>query len=277
MALQFALNHMTVARQSYTDAFDLAAMLGCIGVEFRNDLPSELFDGDAPDMVKAKAKAAGLRILGLSEVKMFNAWDDRKASETEALLTIAKAIGAETISLIPRCDGHGCGNGERQANLRLALREILPMLKSFDIVGLVEALGFEHSSLRFKSEAMEAIVALGGEERLKLVHDTFHHYLASETQFFPDDTGIVHVSGVEDHDLTLQEIGDEHRVLVGPKDRLGNVNQLKELIGAGFDGPISYEAFSPIVHDFAQPKDELQASMKHLESAVSVEETLLPG
>ncbi|MEM9634972.1 MAG: TIM barrel protein [Pseudomonadota bacterium] len=277
MALQFALNHMTVARQNYTDAFDLAAMLGCIGVEFRNDLPSELFDGDAPDLVKARAKASGQRILGLSEIKMFNAWDDRKASEAEDLLTIAKAIGSETISLIPRCDGHGCGNGERQANLRLALREVLPMLESFGIVGLVEPLGFEHSSLRYKSEAMEAIASLGGDGQLKLVHDTFHHYLAGETEFFPSNTGIVHVSGVEDQDLALHEIGDEHRVLVGPKDRLGNIKQLRDLIAAGFDGPVSYEAFSPIVHSFAKPKEELQASMRHLDSAVSAETSLIPG
>ncbi|MFY0620877.1 MAG: TIM barrel protein [Pelagimonas sp.] len=271
MTLPFALNHMSVAKADYATTLDIAAQLGCVGVEFRNDLPGELFSGDAPSKVRELAHAKGLRILGLSEVKMFNVWDSTKAQEARALLTIAKEIGAETISLIPRCDGLGCGNGERQANLRLALKEILPMLQDANMVGLVEPLGFGHSSLRYKSEAMDVITALNGEAHLKLVHDTFHHYLAEETEFYPDHTGIVHVSGVEDKTLALGEIGDEHRVLVGPDDILGNSAQLRRLRDGGYCGPISYEAFSPIVHDFADPVGELKSSLKFLQETTAAD------
>ena len=45
----FAINHMTVAKLSYADLLDLAAGLGCVGVEVRNDLPQPLFDGMAPE------------------------------------------------------------------------------------------------------------------------------------------------------------------------------------------------------------------------------------
>lgn len=269
MPLSFALNHMTVARQTYRGVFDLAADLSCVGVEFRNDLPSELFDGDALEQVAAQAEKNGLRILGLSEVKMFNVWSAEKAAEAEALMQTAKAIGAETVSLIPRCDGQGCGNGERQANLRIALKEILPMLEAFDLIGLVEPLGFAHSSLRLKSEAMEVIAALNGEARLMLVHDTFHHYLAQEAEFYPQNTGMVHVSGVEDKTLTIEEMSDEHRVLVGAADILGNVEQLRSLAAQGYGGPISYEAFSPVVHELTDPKADLQASMKYLQDHVT--------
>jgi len=53
---------------------------------------------------------------------------------------------------------------------------------------------------------------------------------------------------------------DEHRVLVDDHDRLGNIEQLQSLLAAGYDGPISYEPFSPVVHDFPDPKAELSRS-----------------
>ena len=38
MDIRFALNHMTVAGASYVQLLDMAAALGCVGVEVRNDL-----------------------------------------------------------------------------------------------------------------------------------------------------------------------------------------------------------------------------------------------
>jgi 2-keto-myo-inositol isomerase len=54
---------------------------------------------------------------------------------------------------------------------------------------------------------------------------------------------------------------DAHRVLVGPQDRLGNVAQLKALKAAGWNGPVSYEAFAKETHELADPKAALKASM----------------
>lgn len=50
-----------------------------------------------------------------------------KAAEALALMRIAKAAGAEAVSLIPRNDNLGMGNGERQAALRVALKELKPI------------------------------------------------------------------------------------------------------------------------------------------------------
>ena len=259
--LPVAINHMTVPTLRYDTLFRLARALGCAGVELRNDLARPLFDGDPPETVVTAARANGLRIVGLSQVYPFNAWSDNIGAEVELLIAQAKACGAETISLIPRNDGHGTATGERKANLETALREIAPMLEAAEIVALVEPLGFETSSLRSKAEAVEAIEKIGAAQRFKLVHDTFHHHIAGGGPLFPQHTGIVHVSGVMDSALAPTDMRDKHRVLVDAADRLGNIAQLRALLEAGYAGPISFEAFAPEIHALADPEPALRRSI----------------
>lgn len=267
--LPFALNHMTVARLDFAGLLDLASRLGCIGIEVRNDLPQPLFDGRTPTEAGAAARAAGLRLLAVAEVKRFNDWSDDKRAEALALMRIARDAGAEAVSLIPRNDGLGLGNGERQANLRVALRELKPMLEDHGLIGMVEPLGFEICALRHKAEAVEAIEALGAAHCFRLVHDTFHHHLAGGGPLFPEHTGIVHVSGVVDPTLSVSEMADAHRVLVDGQDRLGNVAQIEALRAAGFAGPISFEAFAPEVHVLADPGSHLSRSFEFIRSHLS--------
>jgi 2-keto-myo-inositol isomerase len=262
--IPFALNHMTVARLSFRDLVALAGRLGCVGIEVRNDLPQPLFDGLDPRAAGDMVRHAGLRLLAVAEVKRFNDWSEDKAEEALALMQIAKAAGAEAVSLIPRNDNQGMGNGERQAALRVALKALKPMLEDHDLLGMVEPLGFEICALRTKAEAAEAIVAVGGAGRFKLVHDTFHHTLAHGGPIFPEHTGIVHISGVVDQGVSLSQMRDLHRVLVTPGDRLGNVAQIAALQAGGYAGPISYEVFAPEVHSLADPEAALRASMGHM-------------
>jgi 2-keto-myo-inositol isomerase len=259
--IPFALNHMTVARLSYTDLLDLASELGCVGVEVRNDLPQALFDGMDPAAAGALAQSKGLRILAVAEVKRFNDWSDEKSAEALALMKIAKAAGAEAVSLIPRNDNLGMGNGERQAALRVALRGLKPMLEDHGLVGMVEPLGFDICALRYKSEAVDAIEALDAKGRFKLVHDTFHHTLANGGAYYPEHTGIVHISGVVDPSVTVAQMTDAHRVLVDKADRLGNIEQLAALTAAGWAGPVSFEAFAPQTHASKTPKADLATSI----------------
>lgn len=262
--IPFALNHMTAARLSFRELVDLAKTLGCVGIEVRNDLPQPLFDGMDPAEAGAQVRESGLRLLAVAEVKRFNDWSDDKAAEALALMKIAKAAGAEAVSLIPRNDNLGMGNGERQANLRVALKALKPMLEDHGLVGMVEPLGFEICALRYKSEAVEGIEAVGGKGRFKLVHDTFHHTLAHGGPLFPDHTGIVHISGVVDQEVGISDMRDPHRVLVTPGDRLGNIEQIAALQAAGWNGPVSFEAFSPEVHALTDPSAALRASMDHI-------------
>lgn len=87
--IPFALNHMTVARLSFRDLVALAARLGCVGIEVRNDLPQPLFDGMDPAAAGAMVGDAGLRLLAVAEVKRFNDWSEDKAAEALALIQIA--------------------------------------------------------------------------------------------------------------------------------------------------------------------------------------------
>jgi hypothetical protein len=115
---------MTVPNLSYVDFLDLAAKLECVGVEVRNDIDRELFDGVDPVEAGEMAKDRSLRLVGLSQVYPFNTWDAEREVAVRDLIAVAEAVGAETISLIPRNDGTGLGNGERQANLRVAMKAI---------------------------------------------------------------------------------------------------------------------------------------------------------
>lgn len=269
MALHFAINHITSPSLRYDQVFALARRLGCMGVELRNDLGRPLFDGDAPQAVAEKVRAAGLRLVGLSQVYPFNMWSDAVRTEVETLVATAVACGAETISLIPCNDGRAVGRDERLPLLRTALREIAPILAGAGMTALVEPLGFESSSLRSKAELVETLESLGVTKQFKLVHDTFHHHLAGGGPFFPDYTGIVHVSGVVDQTLSVSQMRDEHRVLVDAGDRLGNVDQLRTLLAAGYSGPISFEAFSPIVQAWPDPEPALRESMAFVSAGVA--------
>ena len=267
--LPFALNHMTAPRLAWEPFLDLAAGLGCVGVEFRNDLPGPLFGGADPVAVGAATRARNLRLLALAEVKRFNDWSDAKRAEAEALMGIAVAAGAEAVSLIPRNDGLATDPAERRAALRLALGELLPMLRAHGLKAMVEPLGFEICALRHKAEAVEAIEALGGADTFFLVHDTFHHHLAGGGPVFPAHTGIVHVSGVTDPALAVAEMRDGHRVLVDAQDRLGNAAQIEALLAGGYTGPISFEAFAEEVHALPDPSAALDASMAFLSARVA--------
>lgn len=266
--IHFALNHMTVARLSFRELVALSKKLGCVGIEVRNDLPQPLFDGMDAGEAGAFIRDNGLRLLAVAEVKRFNDWSPEKEAEALALMRIAQAAGAEAVSLIPRNDNLGMGNGERQANLRVALKALKPMLEDHRLVGMVEPLGFEICALRYKSEAVEGIEAVGGKGRFKLVHDTFHHTLAHGGPLFPEHTGIVHVSGVVDQQVSISDMRDPHRVLVTPGDRLGNLEQIAALQAAGWTGPVSFEAFSPGVHALADPAAALAASIAMMDGAL---------
>lgn len=264
----FALNHMTVARLSFVQLVQLAADLGMVGIEVRNDLPQALFDGMAPEAAGDLVRSKGLRLLAVAEVKRFNDWSDAKAAEALALMKIAKAAGAEAVSLIPRNDNLGMADGERQAALKAALSGLKPMLEDHGLVGMVEPLGFPVCALRYKAWAVEGIEAVGGKGRFKLVHDTFHHTLAHGGPLFPDHTGIVHISGVVDPSVEVEAMQDAHRVLVDANDRLGNVAQLRDLKAAGWTGAVSYEAFARETHELADPKAALAASMDFIRAGL---------
>lgn len=260
--LQTALNHMAVPGMRWDAFIALAQRLGCVGVEFRDDLEGPLLGGEDPAKVKAVAAAAGIRILALAEITRFDDWTDQTARDAQRLIKIATSCGAEAVSLIPCNDGSA-------TDLRHALREVLPMLRRENLIGLVEPLGFETASLRFKSDAVDAIEAVGGADTFRLVHDTFHHALAGETEIFAAYTGLVHISGVSDPAPTFAKMQDAHRGMVDAGDRLGNLNQIAALTAKGYAGAISVEPFAPEFHAITDPAAALAGSFEFISSRLS--------
>ena len=59
--MHFALNHITAPQLGCAAFMDLAAELGCVGVELRNDLDRPLFDGLPPEDARQMAQEAQRR------------------------------------------------------------------------------------------------------------------------------------------------------------------------------------------------------------------------
>ena len=173
--MDFALNQKTASRLDFAAFLDLAADLGCVGVEPRNDLGRPLFDGIAPGRAAEMARERGLRLLGLSEVYPFNDWNAERRAAVAALIEAAEAAGAETISLIPARRCPRPGPAARAAALRAVVAEIAPMLAGTRVVALLEPIGFTTCSMKFQREAAAAIESLDLGDRFGIVHDTFQH------------------------------------------------------------------------------------------------------
>ncbi|MTH61895.1 TIM barrel protein [Paracoccus litorisediminis] len=254
--MRFAMNHIAAPKLSLEEFFAMARALGATEVEIRNDLP-DVVGTRSPAEVKAAADAAGVTIISINALYPFNLWSGDLPDRALAMADYAAACGAKALVMCPLNDGRKVPHSQVVA----ALDALKPILKSRGLTGLVEPLGFPISSLRTKAEAIAAITETGDDGTFRLVHDTFHHHLAGETQFYPRRTGLVHISGVTDPTVSVAEMLDPHRVLVDGSDRLENVAQIRALLAGGYEGPFSFEPFAPEVHALPDPQSALADSM----------------
>ncbi|APO70874.1 xylose isomerase domain-containing protein (plasmid) [Rhizobium gallicum] len=257
--MRFAINHITAPKLSLENFFTAARDLGLTEVEIRNDLP-DIVGTVKPEVVKKAAARAGVTIISINALYPFNVWSGELPKKAVALADYAAASGAKALVMCPLNDGTKVSFDDLVA----ALKAMKPILEERGLTGLVEPLGFPISSLRTKKEALRAIDVAEGGGIYKLLHDTFHHHLAGETEFFPERTGLVHISGVVDPNVAVDEMLDAHRVLVDAKDRLENIPQIKALIAAGFEGPYSFEPFAEEVHALADPETAVRESISYV-------------
>jgi 2-keto-myo-inositol isomerase len=262
--MQFTLNHMVAPNLGYEAFFDLARSLGIDSVEIRNDIATSQMDMPSARRIRGWAEARGLTIISVNALQRFNQWNDSRAEEAKTLADYAQATGARALVLCPVNDtGFTPANAQRLDGLRNALAGLAPILKDHGLTGLVEPLGFAECSLRHKSEAIAAIDATGTDGNFKLVHDSFHHFVAGEKEMFPSRTGLVHISGVTDKSQTTTTMRDPHRVLVNGDDMIDNVGQIRKL-SAGYKGAFSFEPFAITVHEDANISRSLAASREYL-------------
>ncbi len=270
-AIKFGFNHMIYPALTPDELVDAAVKLGAVAIELRNDVgDNSLKDVETARRVGAKATDAGLEVRSVNALYPFNVWNDERARQTEALASLAAAAGATGLVMCPLNEGKMLENTpEKVAALRAALTGIRPILEAHGLKGFVEPLGFPVSSLRLKRDALAAIDAIGGADVYSLVHDTFHHRGAGERAVFAKRTGLVHISGLEDPAISFADMLDGHRVLVGRKDRLGNVEQLRQLYADGYDGVVSFEPFAKEVHGLSDPIGAVRESMAYLSEALA--------
>ena len=269
-SIKFGFNHMVSPSLTPDELVDAAVKLGAVAIELRNDLgDNSLKDVETARRVGARAADAGLEVRSINALYPFNVWNEGRARQTEALAGLAEACGATGLVMCPLNEGKMLEDTpEKAAGLRAALSGIRPILERHGLKGFVEPLGFPVSSLRFKRDALAAIDGIGGTDVFSLVHDTFHHRGAGEQQLFARRTGLVHISGLEDPAISFMDMLDGHRVLVGPKDRLGNVEQLRQLYADGYDGVVSFEPFAKEVHGLPDPIVAVRDSMAYVRKAL---------
>jgi 2-keto-myo-inositol isomerase len=262
--MDFALNQKTSPKLGFAAFLDLAAELGCVGVEPRNDLGRPLFDGIEPVRAGKMPRQRGLRFIGLSEIYPFNDWNESRRAAVGCMIETARASGAETVSFIPRVDVREGDGAERARTLRAVPAEIVPMLQGTGVVGLVEPIGFSTSSIKFQREATQAIESLGADDHLGIVHDTFQHALAGDADIVVRHIRLVHISGIAGASDILTDSLDAQRILVDERDRTDTSGQVKSLLEAGYAGPFSYECTSPLIQNSSDPRAQIAASITYL-------------
>ena len=268
--IKFGFNHMIYPALTPEQLVDAAVSLGAAAIELRIDIgTNSIADVETARRVGGEAKEKGIEVRSINALYPFNVWNDERARQTEALAKLCVASGAVGLVMCPLNENKMVADSpEKQAGLRSALKGVRNILGAHGLKGFVEPLGFPVSSLRFKREAVAAIDDIGGADMFSLTHDTFHHRGAGETEIFAKRTGLVHISGLEDPSISFADMLDAHRVLVGPKDRLGNIEQLRQLYADGYDGIVSFEPFAKEVHELPDPIAATRESMNFVREAL---------
>jgi 2-keto-myo-inositol isomerase len=261
--MRFAFNHILAPKFPLETFLAKARSLGATEVEIRNDLP-DVVGTTAPEKVREAAEKAGVTIISINALYPFNVWSGDLPARATALADYAQQCGARAIVMCPL----NTGEPVPPENAIEALKMFRPVLNERGLIGLVEPLGFPISSLRTKKEAIAAIEAVDGRDVYRLVHDTFHHHLANETEFFPKWTGLVHISGVSDRKVAVADMLDPHRVLIDEMDRLENLAQIRALLAAGYMGPFGFEPFANEVHALPDPMTAAKESMDFVQKSL---------
>jgi len=266
---QLCLNRVTKPQIPLQDFLQFTASLGIKYVEVRNDFTDKgILDG-LSDAELAKAfKDSGTRALTINALYPFENMKTLEANlaTLKELIKEAKRIDCPQIVLCPLNDAADPRTPAQRADeLVQALNAYGPLFAEAGMKGLIEPLGFEICALRTKQAALAGIAKCTHPERFALLHDTFHHYLSGETEFFPRQTAIVHVSGVL-AGKAKPAITDEDRILVDERDIMDNRGQVKALLAGGCTAAFSYEPFSSQVRDMplSDLKPQLQASIDYL-------------
>ena len=265
-AIRFSLNRTCSPNMTLAQFIALATSVGVEAVEVRNDIVGREFaDGMDAAELRATVSEAGLRFASINALQRFNDWDSTRAHEALSLVRYAAALGAPGVVMCPVVDaGHGWTDSDLEAKLRHSLRMLQPILLDHGVTGYVEPLGMKGSTLKRQKTAVAAVSDVASWEAFRICHDTFQFYRCGDIQMFPEHVGLVHVSGIDRTDLRPDELTEPDRGLVFVGDRVGNVEQLRTLISAGYEGYVSVEPFNPMVQQDPGLASRLAASIDYV-------------
>jgi len=254
---KISLNRIIYPKLKLEDFFKFTKNLDLDKIELRNDLPGEeIIDDYSHEQLKELSKKYGIEILTINALQKFNlaAILPETIEELKKLISLSLSIGCKAIVLCPNNDVNDKRNPEEIFKETVkALKSFGPLFKDSGLWGYLEPLGFKESSLRSLIIAMKTIQE-SGYPVYKIVHDTFHHHLGSDTfdtienDYDISYTGLVHISGVECN-IPAYEYRDNHRVLVSEQDKLQTKKQIELLLKLGYAGNISFEPFSQKVQE----------------------------
>jgi 2-keto-myo-inositol isomerase len=263
------LNRVIKPQIPLEEFLKFTADLGIQYVEVRNDFTDKgVLDGLSDAALQMAFTKTGIKALTINALYPFE--DARVLKENieklKGLIVEAKRIRCPQIVLCPLNDANDKRSPAQRADeLVAALTAYGPLFAEAKMIGLIEPLGFAICSLRTKKSALEGIARCNYPEPYRLLHDTFHHYLSGETESFPNQTAIVHVSGVP-AGKAKAALTDEDRILVTRDDMVDNRGQVAALLKGGCTAPISYEPFSSQVRGLplSELKAQLQKSIDYL-------------
>jgi len=271
---RFSLNRIACPKLSLDQFFGLAKRVGIGQVELRNDLGNgSVTDGLPPKQVADLAAKHGVKIITINALQKFNleAVRPQVLEELKRLIDVAMQLKCPAIVLCPNNDtADQRPPAQMFSETASALHDYQALFEDNDVIGLAEPLGFAESSLRSGAEAMRAI-AESGSAAYRIVHDTFHHALGTDTQDllrlsdYAHRVGLIHVSGVES-DEPFSSYRDPHRVLLSADDNLRSREQIHALTNAGCRAPISFEPFAAEVQ--ALEPDALVAALEKSIAAI---------
>jgi len=240
--ISLALNQIILPEAPFSDFINFAKKLDVDAIEIRNDTKTNLINENDPLQVKEECEKNSIKILSINALQKFNIWNSDRKEELIILCEYAQKANINSIVLVPLNDGSIKSEKDKKKLLEVSLNSINNILQDYNVKGLVEPLGFKKSSLQFKSLAVEIINNLQ-KNKLQLVHDTFHHKLSNENNFFSPLTGLVHFSGVSNKYDNI-DLQDDHRSIVDEFDIIDNISQINKLIKENYNGYFSFEPFS---------------------------------
>lgn len=269
MVLQFSMNRTCAPQLLLEDFIKLATGVGVDAVEIRNDISGREFaDGSPAKDIRSKLDDAGLKVASVNALQRFNDWNADRKIEAEKLIRYAAELGAPGLVLCPVHNiDHGWTEEEAEKNLRIGLRALAPILNDYGLIGYVEPLGMEGSTMKKQAMAVSAIQDVDGLDVYSLCYDTFQFFRCGDTQVFPEHIGLIHVSGITRLDLNPSELLEPDRGLVEDEDRVENIKQLSSILKTGYKGFVSMEPFDPLVQQNKALLANLNASFKRLKIA----------